>query len=226
VAELVNRTSYSIGYAELTYAVRNHLLYGIVANSSGRFVKADSASVTAAAADFSEKMPEDFRVSITDAPGDGPYPISSFTWILIPSVVPEPAKREALVEFLRWGLTSGQGLLDSLSYARLPDSVIAKEQSAIDRIQAPRAATASTPLTNSRSAQPASILCYCGFDAEQQAPVEEDGAGEQHAVASDVLDAATRGAILLPYKVFSPKVWNVSHEMPLGSDTHPLLPRA
>lgn len=143
VVNLVNQTPYSIGYTELTYAVQNHLLYGTVANSSGRFVRADSASVTAAAASVADRMPEDFRISITDAPGERSYPISSFTWILIPSVVPESAKREAIAEFVRWGLTTGQGLLEGLSYARLPDAVIAKEKGAIDRIKAP-STTAAT----------------------------------------------------------------------------------
>ena len=144
VVELVSRTPYSIGYSELTYAVRNHLTYGTVANSSGRFVKANFASVTAAAAARADKMPADFRVSITDSPDPAAYPISSFTWMLIPSVVPEAQKRQALVEFLHWGLTTGQGLLEDLSYARLPDAVVAKEQDAIDQIKAPSTTASST----------------------------------------------------------------------------------
>jgi phosphate transport system substrate-binding protein len=136
VSQLVAKTPYSIGYTELTYAVQRHLPYGSVANRSGRFVKADFTGVTAAAAGVAANLPDDFRVSITNAPGENAYPISSFTWILVPSVVPEPAKREAIVGFLRWGLTSGQDSLESLSYARLPDPVIAKEQKALDKIKA------------------------------------------------------------------------------------------
>lgn len=135
VVDLVERSAYSIGYSELTYAVQKKLLYGSVENRAGQFVKASSASVTAAAADPADKMPEDFRVSITDAPGTEAYPISSFTWMLIPSVVTEAAKRDALVAFLRWGLTTGQSLLDGLSYAPLPPAVISREESAIDRIR-------------------------------------------------------------------------------------------
>ena len=134
VVQLVASTPYSIGYTELTYAVRKHLFYGSVANSSGRFMKADFAGVTAAAAGVANNMPADFRVSITNAPGEDAYPISSFTWILVPSVIAEPAKREAIVGFLRWGLTKGQDYLEALSYARLPNAVIAMEEKAIDKI--------------------------------------------------------------------------------------------
>ena len=135
VAQTVARTPYSIGYAELTYAVRNRLLYGSVANRSGRFVKADLASVTAAAEGVADKMPADFRVSITDAPGEDAYPISSFTWMLIPSVITNSAKRTAIIKFLQWGLTRGQDYLETLSYARLPDAVLAREEKALDEIK-------------------------------------------------------------------------------------------
>ncbi len=135
VVRMVARTPYSIGYSELTYAVRKRLTYGTVANHSGQFIQANLVSVTAAAADVANNMPEDFRVSITDTPGQDAYPISSFTWMLIPSVIADSAKRSALIAFLRWGLSTGQGYLEPLSYARLPDSVIAKEEKAIDRIK-------------------------------------------------------------------------------------------
>jgi phosphate transport system substrate-binding protein len=135
VVRMVARTPYSIGYSELTYAVRKRLTYGRVANHSGQFIQANLASVTAAAADVANNMPEDFRISITDTPGQDAYPISSFTWMLIPSVIADSAKRSALIAFLRWGLSTGQGYLEPLSYARLPDSVIAKEEKAIDRIK-------------------------------------------------------------------------------------------
>jgi phosphate transport system substrate-binding protein len=135
LVELVGRTPYSIGYTELTYAVQKHVPYGSVENSSGNFIKADLASVTAAASAMSQ-MPEDFRVSITNAPGPNSYPISTFTWMLIPSVIADSSKRDAIVAFLQWGLTTGQGFLDGLSYARLPDAVVAKEESAVSRIEA------------------------------------------------------------------------------------------
>jgi phosphate transport system substrate-binding protein len=92
-------------------------------------------------------MPADFRVSITDAPGEAAYPISSFTWMLIPSVVADPAKRTAIINFLQWGLTKGQDYLEPLSYARLPNAVIAREEKALannklsNRTEASRAKT-------------------------------------------------------------------------------------
>ena len=135
VVQMVARTPYSIGYSELTYAVRNRLFYGSVANRTGQFIQANLASVTAAATRASENMPDDFRVSITDAPGQDAYPISSFTWMLLPSVIADTAKREALIKFLQWGLTKGQDYLEPLSYARLPNTVIAKEEKAISKIK-------------------------------------------------------------------------------------------
>lgn len=105
VVQAVERTPYSIGYAELTYAVRNRLFFGSVANRNGRFVKGNLASVTAAAASVAGKMPTDFRVSITDPPGKDAYPISSFTWMLVPSVITDAAKRAAIIKFIQWGLT-------------------------------------------------------------------------------------------------------------------------
>jgi len=135
VSGRVSQTPYSIGYAELTYAIHKKIAYGNVKNAAGDFVKADFASVTAAAAGAAQNMPDDFRVSITDAPGPEAYPISSFTWMLIPSVVADSAKRTALIRFLQWGLTKGQDYLEPLSYARLPGAIIAREERAIDRIK-------------------------------------------------------------------------------------------
>jgi phosphate transport system substrate-binding protein len=98
-------------------------------------VKADLASVTAAAAGAAKDMPEDFRVSITNAPGAGAYPISSFTWLLIPAQIQDAAKREAIKDFLKWMLTQGQGYNEGLTYAQLPKPVITKELKAISLIQ-------------------------------------------------------------------------------------------
>jgi len=102
VVRKVAQTPYAIGYSELTCAVRNRLFYGSVANQSGRFIQANLASVTTAAASVADQMPENFRVSITNAPGEAAYPISSFTWMLIPSVITNSAKRNAIVQFLQW----------------------------------------------------------------------------------------------------------------------------
>jgi phosphate transport system substrate-binding protein len=135
VVKTVAHTPDSIGYAELTYAIHNRLFYGSVANRNGQFIEADLASVTAAAAGVANTMPGDFRVSITDPPGDAAYPISSFTWILVPSVITDSAKRTAIIDFLRWGLTKGQDYLVSLSYARLPSPIVARELKALADIK-------------------------------------------------------------------------------------------
>jgi phosphate transport system substrate-binding protein len=135
VVELVARNQYSIGYSELTYAIHNHLLYGNVANRSGRFIQANLASVTAAAAGAIDDLPADFRVSITDPPGPDAYPISSFTWMLLPSVITDSTKQAALIKFVRWGLARGQDYLEPLSYARLPSIVIDREEKALDTIK-------------------------------------------------------------------------------------------
>ncbi|MBI3894447.1 MAG: phosphate ABC transporter substrate-binding protein PstS [Acidobacteria bacterium] len=135
VAGLVKQTPNSIGYVELIYAVQNRLAYGSVRNSSGNFVKASLPSVTAAAAGVAEQMPEDFRVSITNAPGKDAYPISSFTWLLVPAKIDNPQKKKGMTDFLRWMLTDGQKLTEVLTYAQLPPAVISREVKAISLIQ-------------------------------------------------------------------------------------------
>jgi phosphate transport system substrate-binding protein len=135
VSGQIKQTPNSIGYIELIYAVQNKLAYGRVKNSSGSFVKADLAGVTAAAAGAAKEMPDDFRVSITNAPGKAAYPISSFTWLLIPEKIDDPAKKKVIVDFLNWMLADGQNMAEPLNYARLPKPVIAKEMKAISKIQ-------------------------------------------------------------------------------------------
>jgi phosphate transport system substrate-binding protein len=133
VSGSIQQTANSIGYVELIYAVQNKMSYGKVRNASGEFVQASLASVTAAAAGTA--MPDDFRVSITNAPGKGVYPISSFTWLLIPSKIADPTKKKAIKDFLVWMLADGQTMTEALSYAPLPKSVVAKEVKAIEKIQ-------------------------------------------------------------------------------------------
>jgi phosphate transport system substrate-binding protein len=135
VAGLLKQTPDSIGYVELIYAIQNSLPYGTVKNSSGEFIKASLAGVSAAAAGAAKSMPEDFRVSITNPPGKEAYPISSFTWLLIPAQIQDPAKKTAIKDFLTWMLTSGQQFCEPLAYAKLPKEVVAKEQKAIALIQ-------------------------------------------------------------------------------------------
>ena len=134
VAGSIRQLQGSIGYVELIYAVQNNIAYGSVRNAAGNFVKASLESVTAAAAS-APKMPEDFRVSITNAPGKDAYPISSFTWLLIPSQSKDAAKGKILSDFLTWMVTDGQKMTASLSYAPLPDAVVQKEKEAIKQVR-------------------------------------------------------------------------------------------
>jgi phosphate transport system substrate-binding protein len=135
VTGLIKQTPNSIGYVELIYAAQNKIPYGAVRNAAGEFVKADLAGVSAAAASASKTMPEDFRVSITNAPGKGVYPISSFTWLLIPQKFSDASKRDAIKDFVNWMLADGQNYAENLSYAKLPKEVVDRELKAISKIQ-------------------------------------------------------------------------------------------
>src|ERR1043166_6364826 len=127
VTGLIKQTPNSIGYVELIYAAQNKITFGTVKNSAGTFVKADLASVSEAAAGASKTMPADFRVSITNAPAKNAYPISSFTWLLIPEKFKDAAKRDTMKNFVKWAITDGQGDAEALSYAKLPKEVVDKE---------------------------------------------------------------------------------------------------
>jgi len=135
VAGQVKQTANSIGYVELIYAVNNKMPYGNVKNSEGAFVKADLNSVTAAAAAAAKTMPDDFRVSITNAPGKGAYPISTFTWLLIPAQWKDAEKGKVMKEYLQWMLGEGQNLTEAMTYARLPKEVVAKELKALSKVK-------------------------------------------------------------------------------------------
>jgi phosphate transport system substrate-binding protein len=135
VAGLVKQTPNSLGYVELIYAIQNKMGYAKVRNSAGAFIKPDLASVTAAAAGTAKDMPADFRVSITNAAGKEAYPISSFTWLLVPSKIADPAKKKAITDFLNWMLGDGQNMVEALAYAKLPKPVVDMEKKAIGKIQ-------------------------------------------------------------------------------------------
>jgi phosphate transport system substrate-binding protein len=135
VSGQVKQTENAMGYVELTYAIQNHLPYGKVRNSSGAFVKAELASVTAAAAAAAANMPEDFRVSITNPAGKAAYPIASFTFLVVPSKIQDAPKQKAIKDFIHWMLGPGQKLAESLTYAQLPKPVVAQEEKALSKIQ-------------------------------------------------------------------------------------------
>jgi phosphate transport system substrate-binding protein len=135
VAGLVKQSPYSIGYVELIYAEQNKISYGLVKNSAGHFIKASLKTTSNAAAGAAKAMPADFRVSITNAPGDETYPISTFTWLLIPEKIGDPVKGKAIVGFLHWMLKEGQTYAPNLTYAPLPKEVVAMEEKAIGHIK-------------------------------------------------------------------------------------------
>jgi phosphate transport system substrate-binding protein len=135
VAGQVKQLPNSIGYVELLFAVQNKMAYGSIRNAAGAFVKADLETVTDAAAGAAKNMPADFRVSITNSPGQKAYPISSFTWLLIPSKIPDAGKAKTIKDFLKWMLTTGQQQAASMSYAPLPKEVVEMELKQIDMIK-------------------------------------------------------------------------------------------
>ena len=138
VAGMIKQTEGAIGYVELIYALQQKMAYATIQNTGGVYLKPTLATVTAAAAGAAKNMPADFRVSITDAPGKESYPISTFTYLLIPSEIKDSAKKAAIVGFLKWMLTSGEKEVQdnpNLGYAPLPKSVIDKELKQIAEIK-------------------------------------------------------------------------------------------
>ena len=134
VAGMVRSTDGAFGYVELIYALQNHMQFGLVRNASFKYVKASVAGVTAAAAAAAKTMPADYRVSITNAPGADAYPISSFTWLLIPQHWDDQAKGKVMVDFLNWMLDHGEQEAGSLDYAPLPQAVAEKVRVTIRQI--------------------------------------------------------------------------------------------
>ncbi|HKO55616.1 MAG TPA: substrate-binding domain-containing protein, partial [Thermoanaerobaculia bacterium] len=133
VAAIVGQTPGAIGYVELIYALQTKIPFAAVQNAAGEFVTASLEAVTAAAA--GTNMPDDFRVSITNAPGKDAYPISSFTWILLYERSQDKARSATMVDFMRWALTDGQKLAPQLHYAPLPQPVVEKEMTKLGRVQ-------------------------------------------------------------------------------------------
>jgi phosphate transport system substrate-binding protein len=135
VAALVKQTPGALGYVELIYALQTRINYGQVQNMAGEFVKASVESVTVAAAAASKQMPPDFRVSITNAPGKGVYPISSFTWLLLYENPKDKAQSKVMVEFLKWALSDGQKYCAELGYAPLPADVVKLEMATLAKVK-------------------------------------------------------------------------------------------
>jgi phosphate transport system substrate-binding protein len=134
VAGMIRQMDGAFGYVELIYAIQNKIPYGSIQNAAGSWVKASLEGATAAAGSV-KSMPADFRVSITNAPGKDAYPISSFTWLLIPAQSKDAAKGKILVDFLNWMLEDGEKMTTQLAYAPLPDNVAAKVKDAIKQVR-------------------------------------------------------------------------------------------
>ena len=135
VAGMVKGSAYSFGYVELIYAEQNKMPFGLVRNHDGKYLKASTEGVTAAAAADAKSIPADYRVSITNAPGPNSYPIASFTWLLIPQHWDDQAKGKAMVDFMNWMLDHGEEEASSLSYAPLPKAVADRVRQTIKTIQ-------------------------------------------------------------------------------------------
>jgi len=133
VSGQVKQTPGAIGYVELIYAVQNKMPYADVKNAAGQFVKPSMESVTAALG--TANIPDDFRFSMTNAPGDSAYPIAGATWLLVYEQQKDPAKGKKLIEFLKWALTKGEGMAKDLNYAPLPDEVQQRVLKRIDEIK-------------------------------------------------------------------------------------------
>jgi phosphate transport system substrate-binding protein len=135
VAAIVSQTPGAIGYVELIYALQTKTAYGQVLNANGKFVKASIESVTAAAAEAAKQMPADYRVSITNAPGDAVYPISSFTWLLLYQDPKDKAQGKAMVDFMKWALNDGQKFAGEMGYAPIPKNVVEMEMKTLATIK-------------------------------------------------------------------------------------------
>jgi len=133
VAGQIKQTPGALGYVELIYAIQNKMPYADVKNSAGAFVKPSIESVTAAMA--TAQIPDDFRFSMTNAPGQDSYPIAGATWLLVYEQQKDPAKGKKLVEFLKWALTKGEAMAKELSYAPLPDALRDRVLKRVDEIK-------------------------------------------------------------------------------------------
>jgi phosphate transport system substrate-binding protein len=134
VAALVKELGGSIGYVEFIYALDKHLSYGSVRNANGEFVSASLESIGVAAKQTME-ISDDLKISLVNAPGAGAYPISSFTWLVVPAHIPDETKRSAIKGFLKWIIGPGQRQAAALGYLALPKDLIGKEAAAVDRIK-------------------------------------------------------------------------------------------
>ncbi len=135
IAQQVEKTPNSISYVELTYAIQHRMTYAAVRNPAGRFIQADLASIEAAVATHTHSGEDDLRYSALNMPAKEAYPITTFTWLLVPRTSADPRKRAAIAGFLHWMLTTGQKQCASLGYAPLPPEIVREELAAVDALK-------------------------------------------------------------------------------------------
>jgi phosphate transport system substrate-binding protein len=116
----------AIGYTELNLAASSAVRMASIKNAAGEFVKPSPRSIAAAASSSGSKMSNDFRVSLTNAPGKESYPISSFTWVYVLAVAKDPVRGAAVANYLKWVYTTGQRIAQEEGYAILPEDVLEK----------------------------------------------------------------------------------------------------
>jgi phosphate transport system substrate-binding protein len=134
VEDLTRGISNSIGYVQLRYAIERRLPYGDVENASGGFARAAASSLAAEAASAAKEGPGAYRASLTEMPSTTGYPISSFTWILVPADMRDKTKSRAMADFLRWMLNDGQGAAAALHYVRLPSAIVEDAQPEVSKL--------------------------------------------------------------------------------------------
>jgi len=127
IAKLVSQTANSIGYVEFIYAIQNRLNFGAVRNQAGKFIQADLDSIAEAATGAAARFSPDLGVSITNVPGLRAYPISSFSWFIVPTRIEDAARKKVILEFLKWMLGPGQKQVAALGYVSLPIELVARE---------------------------------------------------------------------------------------------------
>jgi phosphate transport system substrate-binding protein len=135
MAEKVAATSAAIGYTELNMAEKASLRMASIRNAEGEFVRPSAHSIAAAAQALTSKATDDFRISLTNAPGKDSYPISSFTWFYVPAVAKDSQRGRVVAEYLRWVYTSGEKIAQQQGYPPLPEELLAKVMAKAETIR-------------------------------------------------------------------------------------------
>jgi phosphate transport system substrate-binding protein len=133
VTALLSQTPGSIGYIEYGFAVSSKQPMAALENKAGKFIAPTLASATSALKGV--ELPADMRAWVTDPAGDDVYPIVTYTWLLTKKKYDDAAKGNAIKQLLKWCLSDGQKLSESLNYVQLPDAIVERVAKATDQIQ-------------------------------------------------------------------------------------------